>query len=481
MNTEKQAIILPGLIGGGAGAAFSPSGRRGEGFVHGMSRGIGTDIGASAGGLAGGLAGIGLGAGLANVVPDEYRGLAIAAPAAVGFLGGAGLGGYGGYHAGAGIGKGITGKDAPWKAKAKKKKPVVKEEDAQDEAPAKAAALNKTINAIMAKTDMSLSEKAAAVKAAVGAYHAPDSHDYGATAAPGPNADRTWADWADDTNDDRTWLGFKKTPARLEHDARVLAGQKGEGALKVNPKTNPALSAVVDKNAPKPAPATTPTPAAPNHYMNAGMGAAAGGAAGAMLSSKNRLRNAVLGAALGGAGTYAGSHLASGGNLNTMLAGLGLGGKTAAETKSAFDFGKMLGDAGSYAKDMYNKIPEGVRSGVGMGGLGGAALGGLAGLLAPGHEDEYDDMGNVVGRKQRSRFGAALRGALGGGALGAGAGALAGHFAPNQVQGAMSYMQNRGADMRDAVFGKRLDGMSQIPGRALPQTSQPMAPQMGLA
>lgn len=477
MNTEKQAMIIPGLIGGGAGAAFSPAGRRGEGFVHGMTRGMGADVGAAAGGLAGGLAGLGLGAGLSNVVPEEYRGLAMAAPAAVGFLGGAGLGGYGGYHVGAGLGKGITGKNAPWQSKAKKKPAPKKEvEEEQDEAPAKAAALNKAIDDIMAKTDLTLSEKAAAVKAAMG--YNPNA---GKPQPPNPNADRTWTDWADDTNDDRTWLGFKKTPARLEHDARRLAAQKGEGALKVNPKTNPALAAVVDKNAPKPAPATTPTPAAPNHYMNAGLGAAAGGAAGAMLSSKNRLRNAVLGAALGGAGTYAGSHLASGGNLNTMLAGLGLGGKTAAETKTAFDFGKMLGDAGTYAKDLYNKIPEGVRSGIGMGGLGGAALGGLAGLMAPGSEDEYDDMGNVIGRKQRSRFGAALRGALGGGALGAGAGALAGHFAPNHVQGAMGYMQNRGADMRDMMFGKRMDGMSQIPGRALPQTSQPMAPQMGLA
>jgi len=52
----------------------------------------------------------------------------------------------------------------------------------------------------------------------------------------------------------------------------------------------------------------------------------------------------------------------------------------------------------------------------------GAGLGGLTGLIAPG-EDENG--------KTRSRFGAMLRGALGGGALGTAGGAAIGHFAPN--------------------------------------------------
>lgn len=578
MANEKQALF-PGLIGAGVGALASPEKRRGEGALHGAGREIGTLAGIGTGGVTGGLAGLGIGAGLQALVPSQYKGLALAAPAAVGLLGGAGLGGYGGYHAGAGIAKGFTGKNAPWQSKAKKKPaPKKEEENEKDEAPAKAAALNKTIEGIMAKTDLTLSEKAAAVKAALG------------------DPSRSWSEWWDGQEDDLTTaIGIKKSPAYLAQNIRYLenAGRTEDAArlraalpsnYDPNSESNPYRRVAESRQGLKPVagsrndqaaaaaaaePKPAPAPAAPNHYMNAGLGAAAGGAAGAMLSRKNRVRNALLGAALGGAGTYAGSHLASGGNLNTMLAGLGLGGKTAAyvppqypydanlhqmlsayeaqqneaannkvkpnpmspevakalhgylssmhktpanvaagvkpmlrknmqpdeldavETlmeledaapqKSAFDFGKMLGQAGMYAKDLYNKIPAGVRSGVGMGGLGGAALGGLAGLIAPGEEDQYDAMGNVVGRKQRNRFGAALRGALGGGALGAGAGALAGHFAPNQVQGAMNYIQNRGADMRDMMFGKRMDGMSQIPGRALPQTRQPVAPQMGVA
>lgn len=134
-----------------------------------------------------------------------------------------------------------------------------------------------------------------------------------------------------------------------------------------------------------------------------------------------------------------------------------------ATTKSAFDFGKMLGDAGkmvgdagSYAKNMYNQVPEGMRSGIGMGGLGGAALGGLAGLIAPGEEEQYDAMGNLVGRKQRGRFGAMLRGALGGGVMGAGAGGLAGHLAPDAVNKAYSAASSFGGDLAKRLgFGPK--------------------------
>lgn len=129
--------------------------------------------------------------------------------------------------------------------------------------------------------------------------------------------------------------------------------------------------------------------------------------------------------------------------------------QTKQEKTSAFDFGKMLGDAGkalyngvsnvgTYAKDMYNQLPESVRSGIGMGGVGGAALGGLAGMIAPGEDVEYDNFGNVIGRKQRNRFGAALRGAVGGGLAGAAGGAAAGHFAPEQTQQTADYLRNFG-------------------------------------
>jgi len=61
---------------------------------------------------------------------------------------------------------------------------------------------------------------------------------------------------------------------------------------------------------------------------------------------------------------------------------------------------------------------------VGVGGLAGAGLGGLYGLMNPGEEE--DENGRM---RRRSRFGAALRGALGGGVLGAGGGALASYLA----------------------------------------------------
>lgn len=61
---------------------------------------------------------------------------------------------------------------------------------------------------------------------------------------------------------------------------------------------------------------------------------------------------------------------------------------------------------------------------VGVGGLAGAGLGGLYGLMNPGEEE--DEHGRM---RRRSRFGAALRGALGGGVLGAGGGALATYLA----------------------------------------------------
>ncbi|NDC55391.1 MAG: hypothetical protein EBZ69_00940 [Alphaproteobacteria bacterium] len=122
-----------------------------------------------------------------------------------------------------------------------------------------------------------------------------------------------------------------------------------------------------------------------------------------------------------------------------------------------------MGEQGlQHARSMYNQLPEGVRSGIGMGGLGGAALGGLAGLIAPVETDEYDQFGRVVGRKQRNRFGAMLRGALGGGALGAAAGGAAGHFAPGPTQNAMNYLQQQGHNLHQRYL------TSQMPKQELP-------------
>lgn len=398
-NNEKKAILLPGLLGAGIGAAASPEGQYGAGAIHGAGRGIGLDVGAGVGGVAGGLAGLGIGAGLSNVVPEKYKGLAMLAPTAVGALGGAGLGGYGGYHAGAGIAKGITGKKAPWQQTAKKK-PAPKKKPVQDEdesEPAKKAASAQKLAAVMNDSSLSLSQKAEKA------------------------AGFLWDDKP--TVDARPMMTRESRPSGLPVDPDLLKHEQQNtiaGRLGVS-----------------------------GNVANAGMGALAGGAAGAMLGRKNRLRNAALGAALGGAGTYIGSHLAHGGNVQSMLHGLGLGslmGKTSSE-KSAFDFGKMLGDAGTYAKDLYNKVPAGVMQGAGMGGLGGAALGGLAGLVAPGEEDEYDDEGNLVGRKQRNRLGAALRGLLGGGLAGGLAGGAAGHFAPEMVNSVYGSAMGFGGDL----------------------------------
>jgi hypothetical protein len=138
-------------------------------------------------------------------------------------------------------------------------------------------------------------------------------------------------------------------------------------------------------------------------------------------------------------------------------------GSHAVATKSgAFDFGQMLNQAGTYAKDMYNKVPESVRSGAGMGGIGGAALGGLAGLVAPGENVEYDEMGREVKRNPRSRFGAMMRGAVGGGLAGAAGGAAAGHFAPQPTQQAADYLRQQGHNLHQKYL------MSQMPKQELP-------------
>jgi hypothetical protein len=271
------------------------------------------------------------------------------------------------------------------------------------------------INAIMAATNLSLSEKAAMVNAAV----KKSQYSYG--------------------------MGMASAAGQAEQHMKKQQEEQQNAAM-----SNPLL--------------------------HAGGGALAGGAAGALISKKNRLRNAALGAALGGAGTYVGSHLAHGGDVNSMLQGLGLGGMMGKKSseKSAFDFGKMLGDAGNYAKDLYNKVPAGVMQGAGMGGLGGAALGGLAGLMAPGEDDEYDDEGNLVGRKQRDRLGAALRGVLGGGLAGGLAGGAAGHFAPEMTGKAYGSAMGFGGDLARRMGFRGKSETAVTPTTAAPtQASMP--------
>jgi hypothetical protein len=63
-----------------------------------------------------------------------------------------------------------------------------------------------------------------------------------------------------------------------------------------------------------------------------------------------------------------------------------------------------------------------------MGGAGGAIAGGLYGLMSPGEETVYDDMGRPTGTRRKSRLMSALRNAAVVGGLGAGAGGLYGAY-----------------------------------------------------
>jgi hypothetical protein len=82
---------------------------------------------------------------------------------------------------------------------------------------------------------------------------------------------------------------------------------------------------------------------------------------------------------------------------------------------------------------------SGIGRTAGQGAALGVGMGGLAGLIAPGEEDDYDDNGNVVGKKKRNRFAAMLRGALGGGAIGGLGGAAAQGFAPRLTNAVKSF------------------------------------------
>ena len=123
------------------------------------------------------------------------------------------------------------------------------------------------------------------------------------------------------------------------------------------------------------------------------------------------------------------------------------------------------GEFGSMVKQSFNigdHLPA-----AGYGALGGAGLGALSGLINPGEEDEYDEDGNVIGRKQRGRFGAALRNALMGAGVGGAAGVAGSAMAPEYTQQAI-----------DAVRGMFGAGQAQQPqpgaelaGQALPEAA----------
>ena len=81
-----------------------------------------------------------------------------------------------------------------------------------------------------------------------------------------------------------------------------------------------------------------------------------------------------------------------------------------------------------------------------VGGLGGAALGGLHGLMSPGAEDEYDAAGHLVGKKRRSSLMGGLRGAVAGGVLGGvggGAANLMSEGGVTQLAGGLAHAARR--------------------------------------
>lgn len=105
-----------------------------------------------------------------------------------------------------------------------------------------------------------------------------------------------------------------------------------------------------------------------------------------------------------------------------------------------------------------NAPPAANYGGGAMGGAGiGAGLGALHGLIAPGEEAEYDEAGNVIGKKRRSRLAAMLRGGLAGAGLGAAGGAAVEHFKPGTADSAYNAAQQFGqqtANKVKAQFGK---------------------------
>lgn len=132
--------------------------------------------------------------------------------------------------------------------------------------------------------------------------------------------------------------------------------------------------------------------------------------------------------------------------------------------ESAYAFGMRF-------KQAFKLTPE-MGYGAAGGGLLGAGLGGLAGFMNPGEEE--DEYGRV---RQRSRFGAALRGALGGGAAGALGGGALGHFSPGTVNNLQQMLF--GASKAQAPSPARAHQLVPLPGgkqvMALPGVKTPEA------
>ena len=183
-----------------------------------------------------------------------------------------------------------------------------------------------------------------------------------------------------------------------------------------------------------------------NNYSGAlyGLGGAGAGAllAATMSKKKNRMRNAALGGLLGGGAGLILNHLNNA--PKTASHTEQLYSTLTASTEKQADMQAIIAKLMPYLQQAREAGGNFLKSDIGRHALGGGAigagLGGLAGLVNPGEDEE----GN-----SRSRFGAMLRGALGGGALGAGAGGALGYAAPNFVPGLLD--SPRGRDLREML------------------------------
>jgi hypothetical protein len=210
---------------------------------------------------------------------------------------------------------------------------------------------------------------------------------------------RTLYDWLDDTNNDRTFLGFKKNPERLRHDARVMANPANSASkLKVDAIKSPATAATVNEVSPS----------------------LLSQLATQLSSAKDNVMNY----------KYT-PHIAAGGlGLAALGAGAYMGGRESKKKK------KPQLKAANFKLNL-DSLNAG--SGAGLGAIAGGGLGAMYGALAPGYEEDPD----TGRRKRRSRLTAALRGLAGGVVAGGGIGGGIGYaFGPQ----ANKYMAMRKLD-----------------------------------
>jgi hypothetical protein len=133
--------------------------------------------------------------------------------------------------------------------------------------------------------------------------------------------------------------------------------------------------------------------------------------------------------------------------------------------KSAHEFGAYVKQ--SFNIQQYLPAIQKYLPAAGMGAGLGAGAGALSGLINPGEEDEYDNQGRVVGRRQRSRLGAMMRNALMGAGVGGVAGGVLGYASPatryavNATRAAADPVNYR--EIAEAAKGKPLPANMQIP------------------